>query len=105
MKAFDFLATRVVILLVEARTAKRTIHINPIRELKIKKPKHENLIFYSELGYYSYVSYIWQIGRDEITATKFETARIDFRDVVAAVAVVVACRAPLFSSAPTTRVI
>ena len=49
MKAFDFLATRVVILLVEARTAKRTIHINPIRELKIKKPKHENLIFFLNL--------------------------------------------------------
>ena len=87
MKAFDFLATRVVILSVEARVAKHTIHIQPIRELKIKKPKHENLIFFSELGYYSYVSYIWQIGRDEITATKFETARIDFRDVVAVVGV------------------
>ena len=87
MKAFDILATRVVILSVEARIAKRTIHIQPIRELKIKKPKHENLIFYSELGYYSYVSYSWQIGRDEITATKFETARIDFRDVVAVVGV------------------
>lgn len=79
-------------------------------ELKIKKPKHENLIFYSELGYYSYVSYIWQIGRDEITATKFETTRIDFRDfslilVVAVVAVVFSCRAPLFSGAPATRVI
>ena len=46
MKAFDFLATRVVILLVEVRVAKRTIHIQPIRELKIKKPKHENLIFF-----------------------------------------------------------
>lgn len=46
MKAFDILATRVVILLVEARVAKRTIHIRPIRELKIKKPKHENLIFF-----------------------------------------------------------
>ena len=74
-------------------------------ELKIKKPKHENLIFYSELGYYSYVSYIWQIGRDEITATKFETTRIDFRDVVAVVGIVFACRAPLFSGAPATRVI
>lgn len=74
-------------------------------ELKIKKPKHENLIFYSELGYYSYVSYIWQIGRDEITATKFETTRIDFTDVVAAVAVMFAYRAPLFSGAPATRVI
>ena len=52
MKAFDFLATRVVILLVEARIAKRTIHIQPIRtirELKIKKPKHENLIFFLNL--------------------------------------------------------
>ena len=87
MKAFDILATRVVILSVEARIAKRTIHIQPIRELKIKKPKHENLIFFSELGYYSYVLYIWQIGQDEITATKFETARIDFRDVVAVVGV------------------
>ena len=87
MKAFDILATRVVILSVEARIAKRTIHIQPIRELKIKKPKHENLIFFSELGHYSYVSYIWQIGRDEITATKFETMRIDFRDVVAVVGV------------------
>ena len=87
MKAFDILATRVVILSVEARIAKRTIHIQPIRELKINKPKHENLIFFSELGYYSYVSYSWQIGRDEITATKFETARIDFRDVVAVVGV------------------
>ena len=87
MKAFDILATRVVILSVEARIAKRTIHIQPIRELKIKKPKHENLIFFSELGYYSYVSYSWQIGRGEITATKFETARIDFRDVVAVVGV------------------
>lgn len=74
-------------------------------ELKIKKPKHENLIFYSDLGYYSYVSYIWQIGRDEITATKFETTRIDFRDVVAVVTIVFACRAPLFSGAPATRVI
>ena len=46
MKAFDILATRVVILSVEARIAKRTIHIQPIRELKIKKPKHENLIFF-----------------------------------------------------------
>ena len=48
-KAFDFLAMRVVILLVEARVAKRTIHIQPIRELKIKKPKHENLIFFLNL--------------------------------------------------------
>ena len=49
MKAFDFLATRVVILSVEARVAKHTIHIQPIRELKIKKPKHENLIFFLNL--------------------------------------------------------
>ena len=52
MKAFDFLATRVVILLVEARIAKRTIHIQrirTIREHKIKKPKHENLIFFLNL--------------------------------------------------------
>ena len=45
MKAFDILATRVVILLVEARDAKRTIHIQPIRELKIKKPKHSAIQF------------------------------------------------------------
>ena len=31
--------------------------------------------------------------------------RIDFRDVVAVVAVVFACRDPLFSSAPATRAI
>lgn len=35
-----------VILLAEARVAKHTIHIQPIRELKIMKPKHENLIFF-----------------------------------------------------------
>ena len=49
MKDFDILATKVVILLVEARVAKHTIHIQPIRELKIKKPRHENLIFFLNL--------------------------------------------------------
>ena len=48
-KAFDILATKVVILLVDARVAKRTIHIQPIRELNIKKPNHENLIFFLNL--------------------------------------------------------
>lgn len=49
IKTFDFLATRVVILLVQACVTKCTIHIKLIRELKSKKPKHENLIFFLNL--------------------------------------------------------
>lgn len=38
-----------VILLVQACVTKCTIHIKLIRELKSKKPKHENLIFFLNL--------------------------------------------------------